>query len=379
VISRSLWRVILGVLALSVAADGLHAETRALRFGRDLFVGGDEVALRSAVAGDALLAGARVTLDASVAGDVVAAGGELDLAGSVGDHLYAAGGKVRIEAAVSGSARIAGGEVRLLPSAKITEGLSVAGGRVALEGEVGSYAQIAGGSIRIDGRVGGNVEAAGGELQVGPNAVIEGSLTFRGSQAAAVAPGAKVRDGVRNITHERAAWRRAWPAIIGVLAFVWFAGWALVGGLLLGLFPNATRRVTSAARARPWLAALVGFIALIVVPAVIALLLATLIGIPLALLTLLLYLVLLPLGWLAGVATIGDWLLPRLRRGVAAPSTGWRIAIFVVALLIVAILTQIPFIGWLAGLLLWVIGIGAILLVVQRREPAASVVATLPS
>jgi cytoskeletal protein CcmA (bactofilin family) len=365
-------RYLLPLLVAWFAGHAYGADTRSLHPGDDTFVVGDEVVLREPLAGDALVAGGRVEIDATVNGDAVLAAGEVELNGSVDDDLYAAGGRVTIGGSVSESARIAGGEVRLRRGARVAEGLVAAGGRVWLEGDVSGYAMLTGGSLLVDGRVDGEVYARGGTLRIGPNAVIEGDVTFRGLQPAEIAPGATIHGVVRNIVVEDSAWS-VWPIILGVLALAWLAGWALVGALLLGLLPNATRRVTQTARARPWLALLTGSAVLLLMPWIIALLLATLIGIPLALLALALYLVLVPLGYLAGIATLGDWLLQR-RPGAERLRTGARITAFIVLLPIAAVLTLIPLVGWFAGLLLGLVGMGAILIALTRSDavPAPS-------
>jgi hypothetical protein len=356
--------VALGFLSVPSVAQGQE-----LRLGRDLFIGGGSVAVSNQVAGDALLAGGRVTLSAPVGGDAAMAGGEVEVSGPIAQDLYAAGGQLRINGTVTGSARLAGGAIRLSQGARVEDGLSAAGGRIELAGMIGSYANLAGGSITIDGTVSGNVEATGGTLRVGPRAIIQGQLTYRGPQAADVAAGAQISGGVRNIAYEPPMYRRSLPLFFGIIALIWLIGWGIVGALLLWILPVETRRVTLAAQANPGFAALIGVIALIVTPIAIMLLLISAVGLPLAFLLGLLYLVL-----LAGVIALGDWFLPRLRRQQDHATAGARIGAFILVLIVVFILTQFPFIGWLGGLFLWVIGIGAILLALTRRNRAAGTV-----
>jgi len=347
-------------LTLFLSASLVHADTRTLQLGQDAFLSGDDVTADQPIGGDAIAAGGRVALRAAVAGDAVLAGGEVSVEGNVGEELYAAGGKVNVSGPVGGGARIAAGDVRLLPGSRIGKGLSAAGGRVVLEGEVASYAHIAAGSIRIEGHIAGNVDAAGRQLQLGPKAVIDGTLTFRGPQPAELAPGAVVRMGVMNVTHDPGAWWK-WPVLFGVFALVWIAGWAVVGIALLALLPGATARVTDAARTRLWWSAAVGAMVLLGTPIVMGVLTLTVVGIPLALLLLLIYLAVLPLGYLAGVASLSDWLSSRWRRDQRSAGRGLRIGMFLVTLLVVVLVTQIPVLGWSGGLLLWVVGIGALL------------------
>jgi cytoskeletal protein CcmA (bactofilin family) len=346
-------------LSAGIALQAAAADTRVQHLGRDTFVGGDSVVLHTRVPGDAIVGGGRVLIDAPVGGDAVAAGGDVEVRGSVGDDLYVAGGQVRVAGTVAGSARLAGGEIRVLPDAKVAQGMSAAGGRIALEGAVAGYAQLAAGSIVIDGRVDGPVEAAGGELRIGPRAVILGGLTYRGPQPAQIADGARISGPMRYVHYERPPWMQIGLAALGVLAFLWLLGWALVGALLIALFPVATRDVTVEARSRPLLALGLGFAVFALAPPLVALLFATLIGIPLALAVLAVYVTLLPLGYLAGVAGVSDAFA---HRRAAAATAGRRVALFVVTLIGVMLASAIPFVGWLAVLLLWLTGIGAVVL-----------------
>lgn len=355
------------LLALGMLlSQSLHADTRERRLGRDTFLSGDEVVVTAALPGNALVAGGRVSLQSSVAGDAAIAGGQLDLAGSLSDDLYAAGGQVNVATAVGRGARVAGGEVHMLRGSKVAHGLTVVAGRIRLDGDVGDYAVLTGGAIRVDGHIAGNLVATGADLQLGPSAVVEGTLTFRGPRAAVLEPGATVRGGIRNITYERPMWWRGWTIAAAALALLWLVGWVVVGGVLLIALPAATRAVTRAAQARPALALLLGFVVLLVVPAAIAVLMATLVGIPLALVALALYLALLPLGYLAGVAAIGDWLLDRGGHAPTLPR-GRRLLAFIAALILMTIIAVIPFIGWFAAGVIWLIGIGAIGLAVAGR------------
>jgi hypothetical protein len=119
-------------------------------------------------------------------------------------------------------------------------------------------------------------------------------------------------------------------------------------------------------RSRPGPALLVGVALLLAVPIVIVLVGITLVGIPLALLLLCLYFVLLPLGYLAAVATLGDWLLPRMR-GTKPITTPMRIGAFVIVLIVIYLVTRIPLLGGLVALGLLLAGMGGLVLSILRR------------
>jgi hypothetical protein len=87
---------------------------------------------------------------------------------------------------------------------------------------------------------------------------------------------------------------------------------------------------------------------------------------------LLAYLALLPLGFLAGIASLSDWVLPRLRAGKPV-STGMRIGMFIAAGVILFALTWIPVVGALISFLLLLLGVGGLL--VAARAPRSAPVA----
>jgi hypothetical protein len=97
---------------------------------------------------------------------------------------------------------------------------------------------------------------------------------------------------------------------------------------------------------------------LVGVPFAIIVLLVTIIGIPLALLLGFGYALLLLLGYLVGAIFLGDFVLGKV--GAAKLDSGWwRVLFMFLALVVLAIVKQMPFIGGLAVFLLFLAGIGA--------------------
>lgn len=363
-------RDVLALLALVFAfpAEAQERESVPRQLGDDLFFSGNEVHFNRDVPGNALLAGRHVSLNSRVNGDVVAAGGNVTIRGTVAEDLYAAGGDVHIEAQINGSARVAGGQVEIADQVRIGEGLSIAGGEVELNGHVGRYVQIAGGEVRINGRVDGDVMVSGGELRVGPAAVIQGELVFRGRERASVSESAQIQGGIRNITGKDVTGDA--DALISTTAIVWAVGWLIAGIVLIALLPGSTLRLTESVRTAPGRALLMGLALVLLIPIAIVVLTITLVGIPLALLLLLLYLVLLPLGYLGSVVTIGDAALNRFR-GSKPLTRGARILAFVLVLVLVALLTAIPGVGSVLSVLLVLFGAGGIILAFMRRGGGA--------
>lgn len=332
--------------------------------GADTFVAGDSARVSQPVAGDLLAAGGELRLAAPVAGDIVAVGGALRLDGSGSQNLYAAGGNIAVEGTLARNARVAGGNLSVGPQARISGNASLAGGRVEMLGAVGGYLQAAGGRVLIDGRVGGDVEAVAGELELGPNARIGGRLRYHGGAPLRQDAAARVEGGIERLEMpvRRVAERSPAPAVFGV----WTLGLMVMAAVLVLALPGLSSRVSAAARARLGWSLLAGFLALAAVPLAVVILLATVVGIPLALAGVLGYLALLLLGYVAAGIALGDAALARWWAARAA-HRGWRALFAALGVLVLGVAALIPWLGVLIALAALVLGMGALLL--QSRAP----------
>ena len=149
-----------------------------------------------------------------------------------------------------------------------------------------------------------------------------------------------------------------------------------VARLQFALDPQGERRigeggVAQTLRRRPGLALLSGFIALVCIPVAALIFFITLIGAPLGLLALLLYFVLLLLGYVATSVALGDWALQRFKADAAA-KTAWRIGAAMLAVLAFALLGSVPYLGGLVVFAALLAGIGAIMLQMAPRAGAAA-------
>jgi len=354
--------VLATITGCSIQHDGDDSVTQ--RFGSDYFGAGGTLNLTETVDGDALLAGGRVSVASEVKGDLVVAGGELSLGGAVDDDLYAAGGTVQLDAIVSGNARVAGGEVTVGPATVVAGALTLTGGRVQFDGNSHGYLSASGGSVRVNGEVHGDVEVRAEELEIGPDARIGGRLVYRGPVAPVVPEGAVIAGGVE--FHEQGA--RHWldesrPRVLesrhGVGSVAWLVGVFIAASLCLLLFPRFLREAGATVGRRPWQSLGLGLAILVCVPFVGVVLLITIIGIPLALLLVPLYLLVLFLGWITVAQFIAQRGLEALRPG--RPSTlAWQLLAMFLALVALWLVRQLPFAGGLIGFVALLAGIGAL-------------------
>jgi hypothetical protein len=372
------WHHVLLAVCFAVGAQLLRAESVSQEalpkehdLGADRFVSGCPVSVERPVTGDLIAAGCDVDVLAEVDGDLVVVGGNLRLAAPVKQSLYAAGGKISIESEVRRNVRVGGGRVEIAPNAKIGGNVTIGGGEVEIDGAIGGYLEVGGGSVRINGPVAGDVEVGAGEVELGPDARIEGKLSYESGDEIARDPAAQVRGGLERIEREERwpAWQHASHDRAAGHGWLWSLGLLAIAAILAAALPYFYLGVAQTARMRWPLSLLIGFVVVVCVPVVAVLAIVTLVGIPLALALIALYFVLLLAGYVSAGIALGELVLQRWGAARAA-STGWRIAAAVLAVLVMSLAGRTPFVGSLITLAAVLMGIGALLLQMQPAGDA---------
>jgi hypothetical protein len=146
---------------------------------------------------------------------------------------------------------------------------------------------------------------------------------------------------------------------------IWAVGLLLMGLLLVFLFPKLIKGIGSVITQRPGESLLWGFLGLIAIPILTVLLLVTVIGMPIGLLLLTLFLWILYLSQLSLGVVLGN------RFFALEESKGWslfwRLAVGVI---IIQALTFIPYVRFFVNLVSVIFGLGAILLMVKAGMQA---------
>jgi len=257
----------------------------------------------------------------------------------------------------------AGGTIILESNARVTRDLAAAGGNVTLQGTVGRDAHLAGGRVEIAGSVAGNVLARADEVVVLPSAVIRGNLTYSSQKPAQIAPGARV---IGRILQEPYLVRpmpsreivRGFRIAFGVADFFWML---IIAMVLAAVAPGGLQQTADALHRRPWASLGWGAFLLITVPIAIVALVVMLIGIPLGVLLLVAHTLALFVSHASAGLAIGQTLAPRLKSRYAEVAIGVGV---------IAIATNLPYVGWLLRLIAVAVGLGAVVLALwgQREQ-----------
>lgn len=323
----------------------------------DYFAFGRLVEISGTVNGDVYALAGQVVIDGRVNGDVLVAGGRVSLSGVVAQDVRAAGGHIAVSGTVGRNLTVSAGNVELTPSALVRGNLVVAGGNVDVASPVAGGAKVAAGALILSNKVGGDVDAAVGALRITSKAQIEGNVDYWSDQEASVSEGARIKGKVVRFPRKES---EVLPAMFTafIVAWVLFVAVSFVSTLILGLLsvrflPRFHQSAVAVLRERPWVSLGIGFIAAVMTPVICAILFATVVAVPIALIVMAAYLMLLYWGRIYAISRIGEVI-----SGLFRSSPG-RTSAFVLGLIIYYLLAIIPFVGWIVVPLVVLFGLGA--------------------
>lgn len=326
-----------------------------------VYAAGRTIDINSDVTGDIFCAGQNVTITGTVHGDVICAGQNVHVSGTIFGDVRLAGQNVSLGARVTGNATIGSSSFALESGGAVGGDLSLGSGDASLNGKVGRDVVAGNNTIIINNSVGRNVKANTTELTLGSNARVNGNINLISVNNVKQEKGAVVSGKITRTAPAKSEGKRQ---MAGWAGFAWLLYWLIAmlftALVLVLLLPGLFNRVSSQAFPRPWKALLTGFVASIVVPAVIVLLLGTLIGMPLAIIVGVFWLLALLLSWPMFAYLIGRWILRRSTK---------PLLIMLAGAVVLVILYFIPLLDVLAFLATIWFGTGMILLQLFHSTP----------
>lgn len=360
---------LMGLLSLG-AASSVHAQS--FRTGdvtnvgssevidSSLYAAGRTVDISAEVQGDLYCAGQNVTVSGKVHGDILCAGQTVQILGEVDGDIRVAGQTVTLQGKVTGSATIAAQSFVQDSKAQIGKDLTLGSSDATLNGFIGRDIVLGGASIHLSGTVGRNITGSVDSFRLENSAIVGGKVDYTSANQLQKSEQAKVAGNITR--HEPKDSGHSKRGAVFGFAIGWFLyclmAMSLITLVLILLLPRLLRVLTDRALANPWKPLLVGLTTSIIVPIMLVVLLITVIGIPLA--------IMLGLVWLLICFTsapvsgyyVGRQVLPRDNNEVLTALVGS-------ALLLV--LYFIPFIGFFIFLLAFWLGSGVIVMEFSGR------------
>ncbi len=386
------------LVALCLATHA-QAQNGIVTLGGDNFASGPSLELAVDSPRDMFAAAFSTEVAGRTNGDLHAAGFDVQVDGPVGADLYAAGFSVGVNGPVGSDLTVTAADFNLKTGSAVTGNARVFAGAATIDGPIAGGLFAKAGSLKLNGRVAGDAELTAGHITFGPDAKVDGTLTYLAREPidipATVAPSDRVRfqqlepggmfNGIRD--HMQRPFRSYWPSVFGVLSFfvLTIAFLVVVAAVAHAFAPVATEQMRAQAVAHPFRSILLGGLGLSMLVGLVPVSALTLIGIPLIPVVILAIIAVWIAGYLLGVYAIA-W---RVGSALTTPpiSLTGQLLVLTVGLILFALLNFIPFLGWLANLLATFLGLGALM---QRgatalgdrqagREPAGNPAADSPA
>lgn len=294
-------------------------------------------------------------------------GEQISVDSPIVDDVFAAGGTIHINAPVDGAV-IAGGTINI--NAPVNGDVFVTGGQISINSDVKGKIVAAGGNIDLKGNA-RNVVAAGGNVNIHSNTVISKDAFISGgsvSNAGKINGNLTVRaEKFQNtgsagiVDFEKSEDPQGFQRSMSIFRILMTVGFLILGIILLKLFPAQFFKVEEEIRKSTALKALVGFVLIIVSMVLIVLAAITVIGLPVAAIIGMIFIIALMLSTSFVSFTTGKKILELFKLKTN------DILIFIIGFIILSLLFIIPYIGGLIQLAAISLGFGAVYYALRKN------------
>ncbi len=337
----------------------------------DYFRTGQTIQIDGEIKGDAFLAGGIVTVNGKVDGDLFILGGKVNINGPVGNSIRVIAGDVTINSLVDRNVLLVCGNCSITKQSSVSGSLLVAGANLEVSaGKIGRGFRFVGNRLFLNSQIDNEAfVVADREFLLGPQASISSDLKYTGSTKAVLESGATVAG---NISYQNVSTEEGYPRFFGVREILasykqikpltdllGFIVSALIGFILLGLFPRLFEKTVMAMENKPVASFGWGALIILSLPLVVILFAVTIVGIPVSLVLLfILYFI-----WTFSQYLTAFFIGRKIMLQRFGERRGWAL---VLGLFFITLLGLIPVLGSLVKFLVVIFALGAALLAYKQ-------------
>lgn len=334
----------------------------------DRYIAGGSVKVLEEIEGDAVLAGGVVNVSNSVSGDLLAAGGFVIITADIGDDIRSAGGLVAIVGKVGNDVTVAGGLVTIDTKSTVGGRAWLSGSIVNVDGNVNRDLNVNGGRVTVTGTIGGDVEVHADSIEIAPSAVIRGTVTYSSPKEAVVHEDAVIEGSVNRQEFDPGDIETWGTRISSSIKF--YLSLAISAIVLFLVCPRTSARVVQPLQDSPFKSLGLGILVFFATPLIALTLLISVLGIPLGLIALTMFIVALVGGLLVAMTWVGDVVFRLV--GQNPDTSKWMRTLSIAsAAAILLIIDLIPYVGGLVYFALLLLGFGAVTLYCYGSETAS--------
>lgn len=290
-----------------------------------LFAAGNNINITGIVDGDVYCAGQTVTISGTIKGDVICAGQTVTISGKIEGNVRIAGQVVTINGTIGNSATIGSQDLIIDKSGTIGRDLLGGSQNTTINGTIGRDIVAGSKILAIGGKITRNINGGIETILVGSAGYVGGYVDYIGNNNPTIIDGGKIIGKVTRTMPENKKETQMFFSPL-IFTFSWFF-YVLIAGItlaltLVGLFPRIFVESSAKAMKAPGKTALVGFIAGIIAPFIIMILMMTFIGIPLAILAIMIWIIIMILNVPFTSYLLGNTIMQKSKKPIWIMLTG---------------------------------------------------------
>ncbi|MFZ5968220.1 MAG: hypothetical protein ACOYVK_13735 [Bacillota bacterium] len=348
------------VLPVSVFADNVNRMTieKGQVLHSDWFAAGNYVKNAGEINGDIYAGTDDFTNEGTVKGDIIVGAGRSEIGGRVDGDLRIGTGNGSITGEITRNVTAFAGELILEESAAVDGNFNAFAGNLRIDGIVGGDLKAGVETLHINNQIKGDVEVSVGSLDFGPLAKIDGDLIYTSEEEMTVPEGIVSGKIEHKIPTDKAAQDVAKRVEKGAKVFhvaakaISMLGYLIIGTILVLVFGDFMKRTAATLEEKPWHSVGIGVVGLVTLPIASILVMITVIGIPLGLITFMLYGIMVYLAKLPA----GIWIGQKILKNEEKP-----LLPLLLGIIILMLISYIPYLGALVSLVAILFGIGSFL------------------
>lgn len=326
----------------------------------DAYIAGGNVTVNHPVQGDLKVAGGNVTVNGDITGSLYVAGGTVTVNGNVGNDAYVVGGTVQLSGRVADDLFVGSGNLEASKTTEVGGSAFIRSGNVLWMGTVKEMMRLESQSVTFGGTVRGDLDLrAEGVVTILPDAKVEGDGRYLASHEPTFDP-AFVRGKFsysrnENVSPSQLSQATSWISGLWlVFSFTNLIASAILGVILIFLFPNLLRRTGEIATAKPLRVLGEGFLVMLVIIILTLGGFVSVLGIKLAIILLAYMSTLTTVVGTVNGYLIGHWLMRRTQ------GSRWNtVGFFLLGAVAYAFISLLPYVGVVVWVGLSFISIGA--------------------
>jgi hypothetical protein len=344
----------LGVSSIGHAQEFRHGNSATIGSKETLdssaYLAGRNIDASGQVNGDLFCAGQNVNISGVVHGDIICAGQTINITAIVDGDIRVAGQDVSIDSTVAHNVTIAAQNFTLNGHGKVGQDITGGVDSMTINGNVGRDLVLGATTATINGTVERNIKSQIDTLSLGNGANVGGSIDYTSNNQMHQASGATVAGPIHRSQPKEHKHKGGWLGI-GFRVY-WFFAMLLVSLVLVLLFPAVFENSARRTMASFGKTLLLGIAAVLFTPVLFVLLMATIVGIPLG--------IILMFAWIMGLILSGPFFAYLIGREI------WRaqrnpVWVMLLGAVLILLIYNIPFVGFLVMLAAIFIGMGMIL------------------